>query len=276
MMGAGHGFEIGTCPAVERFGPGVFSTDMEEWRLTFSPGGRTAFWSISDDFFPVSRQATIVWSGRVRGEWATRQVVPFSGVYSDIDPFISPDGRALFFSTIRPVDGVERSDLDLWMVRRTPWGWSEPIHLGNEVNSPSDELYPSVDLWGNLYFGSDRAGQWDIWRARRRHDGSYGPPKNVGPGVNTADFWEFNPEITPDGRTLLFASLDRPDGFGAGDLYISHLRHGQFTPARNLGPCVNTAADEYHPTLSHGRRWLYFVRHTYEPGTTGDFYRIRT
>jgi hypothetical protein len=267
----------GDCDEPTRFAPGVISSDREEWRITFSPDGRTAYWAVSDEFFPISRQATIVTSQLRDGVWSTPEVAPFSGVHSDIDPHLAPDGRTLFWSSIRPVDGVARSDADLWMVVRTRGGaWSEPVHLGAAINSPGDELYPSVDASGTLYFASDRAGGaggWDIYRARRQA-GGYGAAENLGAGVNTAT-WDFNPEISADGTLLLFTALDRPDGFGLGDLYGSRLRRGVAQPAVNLGPCINSELDEYHPTLSRDRRSLFFVRHSYTPWVAGDFYRVR-
>ena len=171
-----------------------------------------------------------------------------------------------------------------WMVERTPIGWGEPIHLGPEVNSPEDELYPSATS-GTLYFASgplfpQPGKHWDIYSAERAGDG-FAPRVALGAGVNTVplpshtglqDAWEFNPEITVDGKTLLFTSL-RPGGYGFGDIYISHLVNGEWTPARNLGPLVNTSSDEYHPTLSRDRRELYFVRRI---PRIGDFYRIST
>jgi hypothetical protein len=267
----------GGCDEATVVGPGVISTAREEWRITFSPDGRTAYWAVSDEFFPISRQATIVTSRFRDGAWSAPEVAPFSGVHSDIDPHLSPDGRTLYWSSIRPVDGVERTDADLWMVVRTRDGsWSAPIHLGAAVNGPTDELYPSVAGDGTLYFASDRAGGiggWDIYRSRRRH-GRYGAAENLGSGVNTAT-WDFNPEITADGTLLLFTALDRPDGFGLGDIYGSRLRGGVAQPAVNLGPCVNSELDEYHPTLARDRRSLIFVRHSYQPWVPGDFYRVR-
>jgi hypothetical protein len=267
----------GGCDEPTVFAPGVISSEREEWRITFTPDGRTAYWAVSDEFFPISRQATIMTSHFRHGAWSAPEVAPFSGVHSDIDPHLSPDGRTLYWSSIRPVDGVTRTDIDLWMVVRTRSGaWSEPVHLGPTVNSPADELYPSVDADGTLYFASDRsggAGGWDIYRARRRA-GRHGAAENLGAGVNTAT-WDFNPEISADGTLLLFTALDRPDGHGLGDLYGSRLRRGVAQPAVNLGPCVNSELDEYHPTLTRDRRSLLFVRHSYTPWIPGDFYRVR-
>jgi hypothetical protein len=255
------------CPAAEIF---ELSSPREEWRLTFSPDGATAYWTVSDEFFPRSRQATIVWSRRDGDGWSTPEVAPFSGTYPDIDPHIAPDGQTLYFSSIRPVDGVARTDLDLWKVERRGDGWSEPVHLG-AINSPADELYPSVTADGVLYFGSDRPGglgAWDVYRVA-----TGGGVENLGVAVNSATL-DFNPEITPDGRLLLFVSFDRPGGYGLGDLYASELEDGVARPAANLGPCVNTAVDEYHPTLERDRSALYFVRHAYEPFRAGDFHRV--
>jgi hypothetical protein len=266
------------------FAPGVISDEREQWRITFTPDGKTAYFASSDFFFPFTRQATIYESHLRDGTWSTPVVAPFSGRYSDIDPFLSPNGQRLYFSSIRPVDGVTNGDIDLWMVERTADGWGEPIHLGPEVNSPTaDELYPSVSANGTLYFASgpffpQPGRHFDIYSAERDGDG-FAPRQALGPGVNTApvaggglqDAWEFNPEITPNGRTLVFTSL-RPGGYGLGDLYVSHLHQGEWSAARNLGPRVNTAADEYHPTLSRDRRTLFFVRRSHP--NDGDFFQV--
>jgi Tol biopolymer transport system component len=257
------------------FQPGVISTEREEYHITFTPDGRTAYWAVSDEFFPIARQATIVYSRRIRGEWTTPRVASFSGVYPDIDPFISPDGSRLYFSSIRPVRGRERADSDIWVVSRKGSGWGEPKHLGPVVNSPADELYPSVDANGVLYFASERPGGfggWDIYRSRVV-DGKRRPAQNLGAAIN-GELWDFNPYITPDGRTLLFTGLNHPDGFGLGDLYSSTRRGGEWQRRKNLGDRVNTPLDEYHPSLSPDQETLYFVQHSYEPWVPGDIYRF--
>ena len=269
----------------EVFSPGVISNAQEQWRLTFSLDARTVYFAQSAKFFPFSRQATIYESHLEQGTWSTPVVATFSGTYSDIDPFISPDGKRLYFSSIRPIDGVMPKDIDLWMVERTADGWGDPIHLGPEVNSAGDELYPSASADGTLYFASGplfpQAGQhYDIYRAKRSGSGFSARealslavntvPSATDPGPQAA--WEFNPEITFDGKTLVFTSL-RPGGFGYGDLYVSHLVNDEWTPAQNLGPTVNTAADEFHPTLTRGFTELFFVRRI--PGD-GNFHVVST
>jgi Tol biopolymer transport system component len=267
------------------FAPGSISDAKEQWRITFTPDGRTAYFAASEQFFPVSRKATIYSSQMINGKWTTPAVATFSGTHSDIDPFITPDGQRLYFSSIRPVNGATRGDIDIWMVERTASGWSEPIHLGPEVNSADDELYPSVSADGTLYFASGPqapapGSDYDIYRARAAGSG-FRARKALGAGINTTPVtsgpgpqaaWEFNPEISADGTLLVFTSL-RPGGHGLGDLYASRLVGGEWTPAENLGPSVNTGADEYHPTLSRDRKQLLFVRRGPAPG---DFYSVPT
>lgn len=168
------------CPPTEVFAPGTISQpDSWQWRLSFDPTRTRAFWSHSQGWWPGTRErAEIRSSHRLPGgHWSAPEVVPFSGQYADMDPFVSPLGTALFFSSMRPVDGQARQDMDLWMVRRTPWGWGTPEHLGIELNAEGyDELYPSVDLLGNLYFARVKAPvpteDVQIWRSQRRRDGS--------------------------------------------------------------------------------------------------------
>lgn len=271
------------------FAAGVISDHRWQYRLTFTPDGRTAYFSVADEFFPGSRQATIYVSELGEdGEWTEPRVAPFSGTYPDIDPFITPDGSRMYFASIRPVDGEPKPDLDIFYMDRVGDGWGEPVRLGPEVNSELDELYPSADSAGVLYFasGPDRpteAADWDIYFARPTGAG-FAPREPLVavntsvpfvPGEPTVD-WEFNPEISPDGRMLIFTS-HRPGGYGYGDLYVTHFRNGAWTEPENLGPRVNTEHDEFHATLSRDGRTLYFVRTVLRPELVpGSFYRIPT
>ncbi|MDQ3069964.1 MAG: hypothetical protein M3R55_09580 [Acidobacteriota bacterium] len=267
------------------FAPGSISDANEQWRITFTPDGRTAYFAESEKFFPFTRKATIYTSTLGNGGWSAPVVAPFSGTHSDIDPFITPDGQRLYFSSIRPVAGATRGDIDIWMVERTAQGWSEPMHLGPEVNTDGDELYPSASSDGTIYFASGpqapAAGKhYDIYRARRAGKG-FSSREVLGAGINTQPAatdpgpqaaWEFNPEVSADGTLMVFTSL-RPGGHGLGDLYVSRFARGEWTPAQNLGAAVNTSADEYHPTLSRDQTQLYFVRRGPAPG---DFYSVPT
>jgi Tol biopolymer transport system component len=278
--------DLGAQPQAELFAPGIVSDQRWQYRITFTPDGDTAYFSVADGFFPQSRRATIYVTHRRGGAWQQPEVAPFSGQHVDIDPFVTPDGGRLFFSSIRLVDGAPRDALDLYVMGREPGGWSEPMRLGPEVNSDLDELYASVDAAGTLYFASGPPAptpevNWNIYHAEPA--GSGFTARTPLDGVNlrlpwdaerpTRD-WSFNPEISRDGRVLLFASL-RDGGYGFGDLYVSHRTPQGWSEPRNLGSAVNTENDEFHPTLSPDGRWLYFARTVFQPELVpSNFYRI--
>ena len=67
-----------------------------------------------------------------------------------------------------------------------------------------------------------------------------------------------HPALSPDGRTLIFAS-DRPGGFGGLDLWsMSHDGDLLWGEPVNLGPAINSPLDEAHPHW-HPDGLLYFA-----------------
>jgi hypothetical protein len=67
------------------------------------------------------------------------------------------------------------------------------------------------------------------------------------------------PFVSPDGRSLYLAS-DRPGGLGGIDIWVARRTHRSdpWGPPRNLGAPVNSAADDFCPSPTSGRR-VFFV-----------------
>ncbi|MCP4442655.1 MAG: tetratricopeptide repeat protein [Aureispira sp.] len=71
------------------------------------------------------------------------------------------------------------------------------------------------------------------------------------------DYWEGDHFFFTD--SILLFSNSKPSGYGGKDLYYSlQMSNGKWTPARNLGPNINTPHDEVSPFLSKDGRTLYF------------------
>jgi len=256
-----------TTPEASVFAPESISSDEEEYRITFTPDGETAYFARGTGFFPQSRRATILEAHLVDGAWSGPVPASFSGTYPDIDPWVSPDGESLYFSSIRPVDGAERDDAEVWRVDRTGDGWGEPVHVA-AVGSDGDELGASVSADGVLWFASDRpggSGGWDLYTAEPEGDGFAAPTPAA--TINTG-IWEFNPAISSDGSLLVFTSIGRLDGSGLGDLFISTSTDGTWSAGEPVA--INTPADEYHGSFSPDGETLYFVRRTGQ----GDLYEF--
>jgi hypothetical protein len=147
--------------------------------------------------------------------------------------------------------------------------WSAPINLGAVVNSAFSDQQPAISKNGlSLYFTSNRPGGlggFDIYVAQRASvDDPWGTPVNLGLTVNTAAD-EGNAAFSRDEHFMFFQSK-RPGGFGGIDLWVSRREHTgddfDWQPAVNLGPGVNSAADDNGPTYfeneEDGAPQLYF------------------
>jgi len=227
--------------------------------FTLSKDGDEAYLTLQD---PAETIALIVCVKRVGDKWLEPEKVSFSSQYRDIEPFLSPDGNRLYFSSNRPKpDRPNAADYDIWYVERADESsaWSEPINVGSPVNTQYDEFYPSVAANGNLYFTTDSPstkGKDDIfcsvWKGQR-----FDKPASL--SINSSDA-EFNAFIASDESYLLYTVYNKSGGIGSGDLYISFRKDdGSWTTAINLGETINTKFMEYCPFFDATTQTLYFT-----------------
>lgn len=101
-------------------------------------------------------------------------------------PAISPDGRTLVF-TSDMAGGHGKNDL--YMSRWGSSGWSDPVNLGDEINTKGTETAPYFHRSGKLFFASngrrDSKGL-DIYYTTLNSDGTFEPPKRLDDGINSA------------------------------------------------------------------------------------------
>jgi len=265
---AGGGTRVPSVPEV--FAPGVISlADRIESCPAMTPDGR-------EFYFTVRRSPghwAIFVSRAAAGGWSEPQVATFSGASSDLEPFVSPDGRRLFFSSNRPISRGEtaRQDYDLWSVDRENGGWGRPRNAGPNVNFAGDQWRASVARNGNLYFSSQ-----GLWRAERTDDG-YAAARKIGDFAQDTAIIGGHPYVAPDESFILTSWMTGPGGKGGWDLYISFRRaDGTWTRSKNLGEAVNTEANEDFPLISPDGRFLFFSRYAKrsDGSEQGDIYRV--
>ncbi|MEP7217860.1 MAG: hypothetical protein ABI876_03035 [Bacteroidota bacterium] len=141
--------------------------------------------------------------------------------------------------------------------------------MGSAINGPGNDYAPTITpdrstFYFTSYARSGAAGEADEFIARRSGNG-WGAPKGVGASMNTTKN-DGGLAIASDGRTVVFAA-ERPDGLGDVDLYIGELHDGEIANARNLGPAVNSAKWDSHPTISGDGSTIYFASN--RPGGSG-------
>lgn len=137
--------------------------------------------------------------------------------YSFGHPFLTSDGKTLYFSSNR-LGSIGGSDI--WKCIWENGEWSEPINLGNHINTESNEFYPFyLESAKTLFFASDGRGGLgglDIFVSNVVGD-FYDFAQNLGSPINSnVDDFSFitNPEISRG----YFAS-NREGGKGNDDIY---------------------------------------------------------
>ena len=139
-------------------------------------------------------------------------------------PSLSPDNRVLYFSSNRP-GGYGGKDLYV-SYRNAEGKWSLAQNMGPTINTSGDELAPFIHPDNQtMYFTSDGLpgyGGSDIFVLRKKVDGKWGDPENLGYPINTIEN-EGSLAVSADGLTAYYAS-DRVDSRGGLDLYKFEMR----------------------------------------------------
>lgn len=191
--------------------PATIASDQYESSPTFTPDGREMYFMRSNRAFSAYQ---ILRSRCGPDGWGPPEPVPFGlpPPVNDADPFVTADGKRLYFVSSRPFPGKTGDDLDIWMVERTAGGaWGQAVRLPEPVNSAHAELMPRVTSDGRIFFGSDRpggVGGTDIYMATPQGHGQW-RVDNLGPDVNREGN-DYEAEVSLDGRTMIVVS-DRGD-----------------------------------------------------------------
>jgi Tol biopolymer transport system component len=171
-------------------------------------------------------------------------------------------GHGLFFVSARDGACGGTSNEDIYFTRFKNGAWEEPQNVGCQINSAFGEASPSYfeDESGNavLYFSSNRAGgslPQDIYFSV-----NFGPAQ-LAPGLNTA-FNDVRPNVRKDGLEIVFDS--NRDGYTGGirsmDIWTAsrETTADDWSTPTNLGPVINTTANEARPTLSRDGLTMFF------------------
>ncbi|MBS1729496.1 MAG: PD40 domain-containing protein [Bacteroidetes bacterium] len=134
-------------------------------------------------------------------------------------PCLSPDKNTLYFSSNRPGGFGGK---DLYVSHRKQNGtWSKAENMGASVNTAGDELAPFIHADNQTLFytsnGLPGYGGTDIYVMRKKGNGEWGIPENLGYPINTIEN-EGSLFVASDGITAYYAS-DRADSRGGLDLY---------------------------------------------------------
>ncbi|MFM2268815.1 MAG: hypothetical protein RL757_2256 [Bacteroidota bacterium] len=189
-------------------------------------------------------------------------------------PSLSADGETLVFTR------YQNRNEDLYLSRfdsaKNAWGKAIPLDNINtvEYNEGAQSISPDGRfILLTMCNNPQGLGACDLYYSTRKADGNYTAPKNFGTSVNTK-FWESQPSMTADNRTMYFAS-ERTDAKNS-DIYVTHLQaNGTWSAPESAGDSINTPYEEQTPYIHPDGQTLYFMSHGHGGMGEGDLFVSR-
>jgi outer membrane protein OmpA-like peptidoglycan-associated protein len=208
-------------------------------------------------------------------------------------PLISADGMVMFFTSDRFANRPwarfnrlhNRYDADIWVSSRLGRAtdgenWGEPVNIGAPINSGGDEDVVAVSADGqSAFFTSLRPG-WESeggpFYSATLKGAQWSELRALGGGINeffrardySVRFKVYGASISADGTSFYFATtLRSPDN--SHQIWVSHLRNGEWGSPENLGPLVNGAGGSCAPFIAADGKTLFFAANRPD-GAGGD------
>ncbi|HJV76746.1 MAG TPA: OmpA family protein, partial [Paludibacter sp.] len=156
-------------------GPAAFSKDGNMAFLTLSKKERNKSWVGIKEALYRDKKLYIVNSFKYNNPEFVVQ-----------HPALSPDGQYLYFAS-NQATGL--GGFDLYYCKRGDTGWSTPVNLGKQINTSGNEVFPTVNAQGDLYFSSDGLpglGALDLFFVKMQNGIPIGAPVNLGCPLNSA------------------------------------------------------------------------------------------
>jgi hypothetical protein len=167
------------------------------------------------------------------------------------NPVISGDGNSLVFTA------YFGEDFMLYYSKKVLGRWTTPRDITDEIGSDKDCSSTCLSYDGTeLYVYKIDNFVGNIYVSRLQND-RWSKIEKLNKNINTK-FYESHAAISKDGQSLYFSS-NREGGHGKLDIYVSHRdKNGDWGPATNLGPIINTRYNENTPFITMNDSLLYF------------------
>lgn len=265
----------------ENLGPNV-NSKANEVAPVISPDGKTIYYTRFDH--PENLKAKEdydVWFAEEKdGVWqkAKNMGTPVNNIRENSICYISPDDRTALLMNIYRPDGTLSKGVSVSRKNRNGWTFPQELRLQSYVNDHSFSgfyISPNGKAMVLSLQDANTKGGADLYVSFLQNDGTWSPPTNMGPDLNTADD-EFTPFLATDNQSLYFTSNGR-SGYGEMDIYVSRRLDESWTKwsePENLGPAFNTSDYEAHFTIPASGSYAYFCSSENSLGEF-DIFRVK-
>ncbi len=257
----------------EIFAEGVISIkDVNVFNFAFTNNDKTIYFTRRQG----NEKQKIYFTNFENNKWTEPQIASFS-TDRDETPFITPNGKTLYFGSQRPIPNRQNKgnfDMNIW---KTDWKngkWSEPTPLNEIINQVQieKEEWPSSNQNSiftndglNFYFATMVRGTKTIEMFQTKQiKGVFTQPIKIDNLLKDDNYWKSTPIISPDGKYLIFNAYGTPDGKGGEDIYVSQKTENGWSLAKNIGELINTKTEEAGARFSQDGKYFFFTRENKE------------
>ena len=257
----------------EIFAEGVISTkDINVFNFAFTNNDKTIYFTRRQG----NEKQKIYFTNFENNKWTEPQIASFS-TDRDETPFITPNGKTLYFGSQRPIQNRQNKgnfDMNIW---KTDWKndkWSEPTPLNEIINQVQieKEEWPSSNQNSiftndglNFYFATMARGTKtiEVYQTKQT-EGVFTQPIKIDNLFKDDKYWKSTPIISPDGKYLIFNAYGTPGGKGGEDIYVSKKTENGWSLAKNIGELINTKTEETGARFSQDGKYFFFTRENKE------------
>ncbi len=185
-----------------------------------------------------------------------------NSIYSELAPVITADNQTLFFTRDEHPEniGADKKQ-DIWISKKEAnEKFSKAINPYNPLNNDNNNFVFSTNSDGSKLIISSNIGDDKTPQLAYSSNSD-----NKWSELNKFDFVDLNKESSlvsyslSQGQNLMFVSMEREDSYGGLDIYYSKKVKGEWSELVNLGPTINTAANEISPFIANDNKTLYFA-----------------
>ncbi|MEO9806086.1 MAG: OmpA family protein [Reichenbachiella sp.] len=228
-------------------------------RLYFTSVRQGGFDNVQDSSRANHYGEDIYVSNLQNNAWSEPRMLPepINSINDDFGSAFTGDGQTMVYVRCGGKESVGNCDLYITTLDGTKW--SEPVNMGNVVNSKDWESQPTISSDGTrIIFTSSRDGGYggaDLYMTEINHLGDWGIPQNLGGIINTP-LSDNSPFLAADGKTLYYATSGHP-GQGGVDIFYSVFENGKWAKPINLGAPINSSGEDKNFSIS-GSGKAYF------------------
>ncbi len=193
-------------------------------------------------------------------------------IYTEYNPVLTADESVIAFTSLKPIESKtgEKIAENISISYNETGSWSVPKTLEIQTQNNYGTAGISADGQTMLIFIGDQSNG-SIYQILKEGE-SWSRPKPLGQHIQSK-YLESTASLTADNKTIYFASK-RPGGYGGMDIYKSDKKDdGTWGRAVNLGPKINSKANEDAPFIHPNKKLLFFTTDGHSGMGKNDIYK---